>query len=132
MTNRYGTGGIKVNLNFHVAMLKCQLHMAITCVSGLVSSFPISGKVPQAKPRQRELTLVKANLTRVTSPPHSSTGGPVLSSLYPSLNSFPSFIFPGASYRIFFLFLSWLPSHFYCFVVTKTTAHQIYVKMPSK
>ena len=37
----------------------------------------------------------------------------VLSSLYPSLISFSSFKFPGASCRIFLPFLPWLPCHFY-------------------
>ena len=45
---------------------------------------------------------------------------PVLSSLYPSRNSFSSFTFPGAPYRIFLPFLPWLPCHFYLVVITTT------------
>ena len=37
---------------------------------------------------------------------------PVLASLYPSLISFLSFNFPSSFYRIFFLFLPWLPCYF--------------------
>ena len=85
----------------------------------LMSSVPYyryntSGIVPQVKPRQKELTLARANLTRVTSPPSSTTGG--------SLISFPSFTFPGTPYRIFLLFLPWLPCHFYLVVITTTTS----------
>ena len=35
--------------------------------------------------------------------------------------SFSSFTFPGALYRIFLLFLPWLPCHFYLVVITTTT-----------
>ena len=38
---------------------------------------------------------------------------PVLSSMYPSLISFSSHTFPGASYRIILQFLPWLPCHFH-------------------
>ena len=34
-----------------------------------------SGTVPWVKARQRKLTLVRANLTKVTSPPNSNAGG---------------------------------------------------------
>ena len=47
---------------------------------------------------------------------------PVLSSLYPSLISFSSFTFPGAPYRIFLLFLPWLPCQFYLVVIEQ---HQL-------
>ena len=53
-------------------------------------------------------------LTKVTSPTNSITGGPVISSTYPSLISFSSFTFPGIPYRIF---LRWLPCHFYLVVI---------------
>ena len=49
-------------------------------------------------------------------PPHLQTqiqAVPVLSSQHPFLNWFSSFTFPGASYRIFFLFLPQFPCHFY-------------------
>ena len=92
----------------------------------------------------RSLQDKRANLTRVTSPPNSTTGGSRLIFCVPfSYISFPSFTFsgappnltprrfpfyliliillcflfvfhlPGAPYRIFFLFLPWLPCHFY-------------------
>ena len=52
--------------------------------------------------------------------PHLQTqiqADPVLSSLYPSLISFSYFTFPGAPYRIFPLFLPWLPCHIYLVVI---------------
>ena len=52
--------------------------------------------------------------------PHLQTqiqGVPVLSSLYPSHISFSYFTFPGAPYRIFLLFLPWIPCHFYLVVI---------------
>ena len=71
---------------------------------------------------------VRANLTRVTSPPNSNTGCSRLSSLYPSLISFSSFTLPGAPYRIFLLFFPWLPCHFYPVVITATNNN--WVKHP--
>ena len=53
----------------------------------------------------------------------SSCSSFFLSSLYPSLISFSSFTFPGAPYRIFLLFLPWIPCHFHLVVITtKTTS----------
>ena len=78
-----------------------------------------SGSVPQDKPRQREPTFVKANLTRVTLPPNPTMqADPVISSLYPSVISLSSFAFPGAPYRTFLLLL---PCHFHFVVITTTT-----------
>ena len=66
----------------------------------------------------RSLQDKRANLTRVTSPPNSTTGGSRLIFCVPfSYISFPSFTFSGAPYRIFFLFLPWLPCHFYPVVI---------------
>ena len=62
-------------------------------------------------------TLVRADLTRVTSKLNYIQAVPVLSSLYPSLISFSYFTFPGVPYRIFLLFLPWLPCHFYLVVI---------------
>ena len=76
-----------------------------------------SGRVPQVKPRQRELTHVKAHLATVTSPPNPTTGCSRL--IFPVPFSYLIFIFPGAPYRIFFLFLPWLPCNFYL-VITIT------------
>ena len=45
---------------------------------------------------------------------------PILSPLYLSLILFSSLTFPGASYRIFLLFLLWLPCHFYLAITTTT------------
>ena len=85
----------------------------------------ISGIVPLVNPRQREPTLVRANLTWVTSFPAQLQAAPVLSSLYPSI-SFSSLTFPGAPYQIFLLCLPWLPCHFYLVVITTTTNILLY------
>ena len=92
--------------------------------------FSSSGPVPQVKPQvsssdqtqKRELTLVRANLIRVISPSNTNTGGfrGIFSSLYPFLISFSCFTFPDISYRIFLLFLPWLPCHFYLVITTAT------------
>ena len=69
--------------------------------------------------------LVRANhLTRVTSPQIQAVS--VLSSLYPSLIFFSSFTFAGAPYRIFLLFLIWLPCHFYLIAITTTTWSRVF------
>ena len=57
-------------------LLRALSHCAIDLDSvndNLSSPGNTSGTVPQVKPRQSELILVRANLTRVTSPPNSAT-----------------------------------------------------------
>ena len=64
------------------------------------------------------IVYMRVNLTRITSPPISTTGGfrVIFSVLFSSI-SFSSFTFTGAPYRIFLLFLPWLPSHFYPVII---------------
>ena len=74
-------------------------------------------KYVHTKVKHTGLTLVRANLTRVTSPPTQLQADPVLSSLYLYFISFSSFTFPDVPYRIFFLYLPRLPCHFYIVVI---------------
>ena len=77
-----------------------------------------------------ECTLLRANLTRVTSPPISTTGDFRLIFSVPfSYIFFSSFTFTGAPYRIFLLFLPWFPCHSYLVVIKQqqqTTCTKMY------
>jgi len=58
--------------------------------------------------------------------PHFQTQIQAVSVLYSlcfSVISFSSFTFPGALYRIFLLFLPWLPCHFYFVVIEQQQRH---------
>ena len=62
----------------------------------------------------------KSNYIYIYESPHFQSqiqSVPVLSSLNSSLISFSYFIFSSAPYRIFLLFLPWLPCHFYFVVI---------------
>ena len=106
-----GIGNSCSNITWLVSLVCCSLFIGNS-----------SGTVPKVKPRQRKLTLVRANLTSVTSPPNPSTGGSCVIFYVPFSYFLFIFYLPGAPYRIFLLFLPWLPCHFYLVITTKSVS----------
>ena len=107
-------------------LCKLCIHPISPAIPFLISSPDnTSGTVPQVKPRQTELTIVRANLTRVTSPPNPTTGGSRLIFFAPFsyflfIFYLPLYTLPDFSSVSFLASLPFLPCH-----PNKKKKHQI-------
>ena len=99
------------------------LHFQLASLMRPSGTFSTSGVTACAVYRQHKWGAHTSDvLTTFIRSPHLQTQlqvVPILSSLCPSLISFSSFTFTGASYRIFLLFLPWIPCHFYHVFIEK-------------